>query len=242
MFRIKPLAVFLAAGAVLAAAACVRLGEMREKTESIPLGAIKAADVRLKMGAGEIRIRGGAEDLLTGRFRTNVPRWEAAVEHHSSGDVERVTIEQRRQPGIALGSARNEWDLALTGKIPLDLDLSFGAGRADIDLRGVAARRLTLHMGAGEVDLDLSGDRAASLDGTLNGGVGSGSVILPSEIGVRVRVDGGLGSVDAPGFGKDGRVYTNAAYGKTATAVELSVHAGIGSINLRLAGGKTAAF
>ena len=242
MTRFKRSAIVLACGTVLAAAACVRVGEMREKSESIPLGSIKAADIRVRMGAGEIKVRGGAVELFMGRFRTNIARWEPIVEHHASGDVERITIEQRRRPGIALGTAHNEWDLALTDRIPLDLDLSFGAGRAEVDLRGVAVKRLTLHMGAGEVKLDMSGDRTVGLDGTLNGGVGSGTLMLPAQVGVRVRVDGGLGSVNAPGFAKNGHEYTNAAYGKTAVAIELSIHAGIGSIELRLEGAKTSSF
>jgi hypothetical protein len=55
-------------------------------------------------------------------------------------------------------------------------------------------------------------------------------------------VDGGIGSVRAPGFAKNGHEYTNEVYGKTSAAIELSIHAGIGSIDLRLAGPKTAAF
>jgi hypothetical protein len=242
MTRFRRSAIILACGTVLAAAACVRVGEMKEKTESIPLGDIKAADIRVKMGAGEIKVRAGADDLLASLFQTNIARWEPVVEHHPAGNGERVTIEQRRSAGLTLGHARNTWDLKLTEKIPLELDLSFGAGKADIDLRGVQVKRLTVHMGAGEVKLDLSGDRSVGLDGILNGGVGSGTITLPSQVGVRVRVDGGIGSVRAPGFAKNGHEYTNEVYDKTSAAIELSIHAGIGSIDLRLAGPKTAAF
>ena len=244
MTRHRRSALIFVCGILVAAAACIRTGEMRERTESVLLGGITAGDIRLKMGAGRINVSGGAadDDLVTGRFRTNVARWEARVEHRPAGNGERVTIEQRRSTGISVGSARNEWDVKLTGKIPLELDLAFGAGQADVDLRGVQARRLTVHMGAGEVRLDLSGERTLGLEGRLNGGVGSGTIVLPTQIGVRVRVDGGIGSVRAPGFAKNGHEYTNDAYGKTAAAIELTVHAGIGSIDLRQSGPKTGAF
>jgi hypothetical protein len=244
MIRHSRFAMIFALGAALAASACVRAGEMKETTASIPLAGISSADIRLKMGAGEIKVRGGsaADVLLSGIFRTNVARWEAVVVHRPAGNGERVTIEQRHSTGIGLGSSRNTWDLTLTDAIPLELDMSFGAGEAAVDLRGVQSKRLTVHMGAGEVKLDLSGDRTIGLEGTLKGGVGSGTITLPSQVGVRVRVEGGIGSVRAPGFAKNDHEYTNDAYGKTAVAVELSIHAGIGSIDLRLAGPKTSAF
>jgi len=244
MTRFPKSVLILILGAILAAAACVRVGDMREKTASVPLGAVQAGDIRLRMGAGRITIQGGAgdDDLVAGRFRTNVARWEAEIDHRPAGNAERVTIDQRRSPGISVGNARNEWDVKLTGKVPLELDLAFGAGEADVDLRGVRARRLSVHMGAGEVRLDLSGERADGLEAQLNGGVGSGTIVLPTQVGVRVRVNGGIGSVRAPGFAKNGHEYTNAAYGKTAAAIELTVHAGIGSIDLRQAGPKSSEF
>ena len=46
-------------------------------------------------------------------------------------------------------------------------------------------------------------------------------------------VDGGIGSVSARGFSKDGHRYVNEAFGKTAAAIRMKVDAGIGSIDLR---------
>lgn len=68
----------------------------------------------------------------------------------------------------------------------------------------------------------------------VDGGIGSGKLYLPSEVGVRVRVDGGLGSVNAHGLTKQGGYYVNDAYGRSAVAIEVEVDAGIGSLDLRV--------
>lgn len=235
MKRKKTVAVLVLLAGILAASACVRPGPMQERTTSVPLGDAESANIRLRMSAGEMRVHGGSpEPLLTASFRYNLRRREPVVEHHTFGKEARVTIEQRRSPGFSFGRTRNSWDLQLTDRIPLELEVSCGAGQANLDLRDVKVKRLNMRMGAGEVELDLSGDRSVSVEGSIRGGVGSGMIYLPANIGVRARIHGGLGSISAPGFTKNEHVYTNEAYGKTDVSIDLEIHAGIGSIDLKL--------
>jgi len=117
---------------------------------------------------------------------------------------------------------------------PIDLDIDLGAGHGDIDLRGLKLERVKIDMGVGEMILDLQGNHEQSFNVKIDGGVGSGKITLPSEVGVRVKVDGGIGSVDAHGLTKQGGLYVNGAYGKSAVVIEVEVHAGIGSLDLRV--------
>ncbi|MGH9677802.1 MAG: hypothetical protein ACRD36_11930, partial [Candidatus Acidiferrum sp.] len=55
-------------------------------------------------------------------------------------------------------------------------------------------------------------------------------------VGVRVTVQGGLGSVNAPDFKRDGDDYVNDAYGKSGVTVEVHVTGGIGEVYLELVG------
>ena len=86
----------------------------------------------------------------------------------------------------------------------------------------------------GELTVDLSGEQKQNLEVVIDGGIGSATLYLPRHIGVRVRVDGGLGSVNARGMNKKGNVYTNETYGKTDVSIEIDIDAGIGSIDLEL--------
>jgi hypothetical protein len=222
-------------GGFLAFTACIRVGEIKESTASIPLSNAESANIQLRMAAGELNIHGANTDvLLTGSFQYNIKRWEPFIDHHMFGTQTRVTIEQRRSPGITFGRTRNTWDLQLTNRIPLELEMNFGAGRAELDLRNTLLKNINLHMGVGDADIDFSGDRSINLEGSIKGGIGHASIVLPSHIGVRIRLDGGLGSVQAPDFTKDGHIYTNEAYGKTPVSIDLEIKAGIGAIELRL--------
>ncbi|MGH9496664.1 MAG: hypothetical protein ACRD3B_16815, partial [Candidatus Sulfotelmatobacter sp.] len=64
------------------------------------------------------------------------------------------------------------------------------------------------------------------------GGVGSAWIRLPKDEGVRVIASGGIGSVRADGLKSSGDSYVNDAYGKTPQAIELTVHGGVGEIDL----------
>jgi hypothetical protein len=54
---------------------------------------------------------------------------------------------------------------------------------------------------------------------------------------VRATVEGGIGSVSAPDFEKDGEAYVNSAYGKSRVTVRVEVQGGIGDVHLELSGG-----
>jgi hypothetical protein len=210
-------------------------GPLQEKTETVPLEGADSAEVALDISAGEIVVRGAdSADLLAGLFRYNRVRLEPDVDVVRSGSKARVVVRHRRRGGTVFGNVRNTWDLTLSNRVPLDLDLDCGAGESRLDLRGLDLRSLTIDMGVGELRADLTGERTRSLEVSVDGGVGEATFDLPASIGVRAEVDGGLGSVHAPGFTKSGRVYTNEVWGKTAVSITVSVDAGIGSVNLRL--------
>ncbi len=206
------------------------------KTETIPLGATAEAEVKLDISAGTIDLRGeDSADLLAGTFRYNRPRLEPEVdvvrgEHGRTW----VSVRHRRRRGTSFGRIRNDWNLVLSKRVPLDLSLDCGAGETNLDLRGLDLKTLAVDMGVGELKADLTGERTRSLDVSIDGGVGEATLRLPASIGVRVEVDGGLGSVNASGFRKDGQVYTNEAWDRTPVRITVTVDAGIGSVNLEL--------
>jgi predicted membrane protein len=54
-------------------------------------------------------------------------------------------------------------------------------------------------MGAGKTTVDLTGDYAKSFDASIQGGVGEATVLLPSDVGVKAKAEGGLGKINAEG-------------------------------------------
>lgn len=213
---------------------CVAVGDLKEETHTVELGDIETAEIKLRMGQGELRLEGGANELIEGTFLYNVKRWKPDLDYSEFGGKGSLAIRQGKRSGIPIGKTRNRWDISLNNDIPLDLIVDFGAGKGVLDLRGLDLESLEIDMGVGDLTVDLSGDLEQDLDVSIDGGIGSAKLYLPENIGVRVNVDKGIGSVHARGMTKRGNSYTNGAYGKTEITIDVEIDAGIGSIDLRL--------
>jgi len=219
-------------------AACDDVGDTRNRmteTSLVALQGASRAEVRLNMGAGELKLRGADQEaLLEASFEFNRERNRPVVEYRRFGDKGILEVRHARRRGINFGTTRNRWDLVLGNAAPLDLKIDLGAGRSEIDLRGLKLDRVDIDMGVGETVIDLRGPHAAGFLIKIDGGIGSGKLALPSGVGVRVKVDGGLGSVDAHGMTKQSGAWVNDAYGKSPVTIEVDIDAGIGSLDLRV--------
>ncbi len=57
---------------------------------------------------------------------------------------------------------------------------------------------------------------------------------MPSEVGVRVRAENGLGKIYAEGFQREGVAYVNDAYGGSDVSLSIDVRGVVGSGNLEV--------
>jgi len=209
------------------------VGPPQTKSETVKLGDAKSARVEIEMPAGELSVGSGAKELLEADFSYGSSSSRPQVEYRVSSGLGRLTI---RQPGSFHGrrGGRNRWDLHLSNKVPMELKVNQGAGRARLTLGGLALSRLDVEIGAGETDVDLSGDWKNDLTANIQGGVGRATVRLPTDVGVRARAQGGIGAIHVHGLKKDGDAYVNEAYGKSPVTVNVEVQGGVGEINLEL--------
>jgi len=214
--------------------ACVAVGELKEEIQTVELGEAETVELELEMKAGELRVQGGARELMEGYFSYNVDQWKPDIEYSVTGSRGILRVEQGKSSGMTIGKKENKWDITLSNDVPVDINIDFGAGAGNLDLRGLMLESLDIDMGVGELKVDLTGERNQSLDVVIDGGVGSATIYLPEDVGVRVKVDGGIGSVNARDMIKKGHFYTNDAYGKTDISIDVDIDAGIGSINLIL--------
>ncbi len=205
-------------------------GPERTETRSIDLDKSEEVRVDLRMGAGEMRVSGGAEKLMEGRFTYNRLRLRPEVSYTSGGFRGHLTVEE---PGHVGGTtSRYAWDLRLNDQKVLDLDVHCGAGQTRLDLGDLTLRRVNVELGVGEVKMDLRGMPKDSYDVTIHGGVGEATVYLPEGVGIDADVRGGIGDIHAPGLEKRNGRYVNDAYGRAKNTVHLDIQGGIGSINL----------
>lgn len=213
---------------------CVPVGELQEETRMVEKGEVERVDVTIEMAAGELRIQGGSKALFEGDFGYNVDKWKPDIDYHTLGKQGILKVRQGKVSGIPAGEGKNRWDIYLNEEVPLNMRVNFGAGEGKLDLRGLILDSLAIDMGVGDLSVNLTGEHSQDLDVSIDGGVGSATVYLPKDLGVRVQVDKGIGSVKAIGFNQRGSVYTNDAYGEVEITIDVQVDAGIGTIDLRL--------
>ena len=212
-----------------------QVGEMQRQSQSIQAQNAQSVRANLKMGAGELNLTGGADRLMEAEFSYNVANWKPKVNYNVSGETGELMVRQGSGGGVNLGGdARNEWDIRFNDEVPTDLVVQMGAGESNLDLDSLTLRGLDLEMGAGRTTVDLTGDYAQDLSASIQGGVGEATVQLPSEVGVRVEAQGGLGQINAEGLQREGEAYVNDAYGDSEVTLDVDIQGGVGQINLEV--------
>jgi hypothetical protein len=214
--------------------------------------------VDLEMGAGDLTVEGGAKDLMEATFAYSDGRHKPKVGYDVRGDVGTLSVRQPNAPSfLGFDNYRNTWDIQFAQDVPMELSVDMGAGTTDFTLGDLMLTDFTLKAGAGDIGLDLSGSRYLTdlvvetgagalvvdlsgdvwmddLDARITAGAGDITVIVPDGIGVRVRVDKGLGDIEAGGFVSEGSdVYVNQVYGDSDVVIDVLVEAGVGQITLK---------
>lgn len=246
----------------LALSACTierfRVGSTRTESETVEVGNAETVRADIRMSVGEIEISSGASELMEAEFTFNVDELEPRVSYDVSGTTGQLTVEHRRVEGFPLGEyedVRSKWELIFNDDIPIDMTLSVGAARGDIDLKGMALsslnievgagdaelwlgdsplRNLDIEVGAGKLSLDMVANWERDLDAEITGGVGQLTIYLPSDVGVIVDVEVGIAALDVRGLQKDGNTYTNDAYGESEVTLRIEIEGGIGDIRLEV--------
>jgi N-terminal domain of toast_rack, DUF2154 len=211
------------------------VGEERTETRSVDLGDAASVKALIEMDAGKMTVGGGASQLMEASFRYNVDEWKPNVEYRVDGGQGDLLVNQPAGQGkVVTPDAINEWDIRMNDGVPLDIHIRTGAGENNLDLSTLDLSAVQVEIGAGATTLDLGGNWDHDLNGSITGGVGKLVVTLPSEMGVRVNVTTGLGSVSASGLTQDGDGYINSAYGSAPYTLTLDIETGVGSIELNV--------
>jgi len=245
---------------LLAASGCgggARVGDLQTESETVELGGASSVRVEIDMAAGELEVSGGAAELLEASFTYNVAELKPEVDY-SGGTLSVRTPDVKVRGAVLwdLDEYRYEWNLRLNEGVPMEMQVSMGAGRSDLRLGGLTLTSLDVTRGAGEVVVDLSGSTSLTrlnvgggagdatvdlsgtwqhdLEATVEGGLGTRTLILPRDVGVRVKVEVGVGGVDATGLTKEGEYYTNDAYGQSDVTLNIEVDGGVGETELRV--------
>ncbi len=181
-------------------------------------------DVNVRYGAGMLEISPAEAPLLYKvEVRYDGEKFEPIVEFDEEDTHLRVGVETRGRvtSGDHDGSAAT---LQLARDIPLDLDLEFGAGRAELDLSGISLQRLEVSTGASETRIRFDAPNPIAAEAiSIEAGAAQLTVTGLGNAGAeRISFKGGLGETVLDFSGAWSR------------NVEASVEMGIGSLTFRI--------
>jgi hypothetical protein len=205
-----------------------------------PLEGATEATVVIDPGAGSLRVEALPEsaNLVEGVVR--VASRERVVPDFSvkNGTANFILRGQGATFGPFVGGGvRPAWDLGLNPGLPLQLDVSLGAGESDVDLTGLMVSGLKMNMGVGltQVTLPDKGRFQAKIDSAI----GQTVVVIPAGMAARVRVSTGIGGSQLPAdYRHQDSTYTSPGYESADNRVDLEVNQAIGSITIRHSGGR----
>ena len=228
---------FAAVAATVLVGACgpqrVEVGELQTESRSVGLENADSVRANLRIALGKLNVGGGADSLMEADFAYNVAAWQPEVTYEVVGDTGELSVEQQGlREGIPTRDVRNEWDLRLSDDVPVDLSVQMGGGVGNLDLDSLDLTGLNLDVGAGVSRVDLARAWDRDLSAVIRGGAGQVTVLLPSQVGVRVDAGTRLGRINADGLRREDRAFVNDAYGDSDVTLEVEVKGGAGQINL----------
>ena len=197
-----------------------------------------------------VKIEGGLGSFLIRKGDPNTAYTLVQAENDSKNTQATITYEVQNKRGVLTidlnsdhgeggisdimhlfkGTHGGRWRLELTDKIPIDLDMEFGAGEANLDLTGLNITGLNIETGASSLVV-----RSASLNPgrirTLSISAGLGSIESESLGNLNFehfRFEGGLGSyqLDLTGALRDG-ARIRAEVGLGSLDIQLPEHVGV---------------
>lgn len=226
--------------ALVASTGCVRTelveGGFDTATETVQVGSATRATVRVEMGAGQLDISGGADDLMDAEFEYSDSRWKPEVEYEVDGDEGTLEVLTPSNRSFPLSSnMRYAWDIRLGGGLPMDLVVDMGAGESELKLGGLDVRTLKVELGAGDTLIDLTGDDWRNdLEAEIMAGAGKVVLRVPANVGVRiVGYRDGVGSYKAEGFEQDGDdALLNDAWDNASVRFDIQLRRGVGDVTV----------
>ena len=134
----------------------------RTETTSRQIGQESELDVRVSYGAGRFSVRPASPGTL---YRMQLRYDQDMFEPRSEYDGRTLELELEGTPGIRIwrqGGA--EMDLELTGSVPMNLDLEFGAVSAELELGSLSLTNLSVRTGASESVLEVSRPNPSTME------------------------------------------------------------------------------
>jgi hypothetical protein len=206
-------------------------GKLTSEEIAYDLGDAASGDIHLTLDAGQMTVDGLSEDspsVIAGMIR-QAPNESVTSGHTFTGSKVNVDIQSRWPQTYFFNTTGidHTWDLALTGRVPLTIELSLGAGQIVADLSGLKVTSVDVKIGAGQLILTLPA--GSDIDVNVSIGAGDAEIRIPDSAAVKVDCTTGVGNCALPnGSGFWGQDYTSPGYAAADDQIRIEVTIGVG--------------
>lgn len=193
---------------------------------------VTARTLTAEFGAAELRVtEADSADLLSVRATHPKSAGRPVLTEHVRGNTLLLNLSTRNDAGFwAMSPVERSYDITLgTPKLPTDMQLELGAGKATLSLAETPLSSLEINVGAGSADATL-GTIALPSELTLDVGAGNIRLTVPKETKFTVKHDVGAGRIvlDGETLSRNGQYIA----GGTGKAVTVNAHVGAGTITI----------
>lgn len=142
---------------LLLSAGSVRADRTEKVSEVVPIDGAKKLEVEIDFGAGTLDITSADIEEAARLDIVYSPRWVSYdLEYSKRGETGRLYLESDLRRKTNMEDVDNEWDLTLSRRYSLDLEMDIGASESFIDLGGIPLTRLVMDIGATSGTIDFS--------------------------------------------------------------------------------------
>jgi len=223
--------------------------------KSIEIGKAKEVRTDISFFSGELFINSETEDLAECIYGYRDGFLRPDMIYREVGSTGYLSVESEENKKGIFNDDTNKWSLSLNKSVKNNVSIQLKAGDAIIDLqdcnlnsfnyrmtagkskinlRNTSVPHVKFNLLAGEAHIDLTGKWENDGVADIKGGVGEITVKVPFKTGVIIHVTGVLGEVNIPFFNREGNVYTNDNYKKSAHTLTLYINGAIGQINVEM--------
>ena len=191
----------------------------------LPLAGATDAEVRISFGAGHLYVGPAA----TGKLADGTCSGGAVVSSPAPGRVRLSTP----NPSWNWTYVPFEWNVGLTGEVPMRLEFETGAANSELDLSLLKVTDLRIRTGAAQTKVTLPAS-AGMTRVEAQGGAAQVRFLVPPGVAARIRSTIALGSTDVDTMrfprGIDGRTWASPDYETATNRVEIEVSGGAGQV------------
>ena len=194
---------------------------------------VKQVEFSVKAGASDLRI-GSVEQnsLAKSKLESNASTVSETSNIVGDTQLANLSMDMRKNNNWFIGDISNTWTINLNRSLPLGLNVDTGASNADIDMSAAQLRTLNIKAGASSLVVKI-GDREDNVDVSIESGVSSVDLKVPSGVGVQVRLDNGLTDNHLSDLVKvSENLYESAGYDQSAKKINVNTKIGVSTFKL----------